>query len=100
MNANTELDNLDKKKLDFVRVFKNLLLSNIVTIIFVILCLIGLKISGLSGAFYLNDLIARIARNSFLILALIIPVTAGMGMNFAIVLGAMAGQAAGANSWH
>jgi len=94
MNVNMKLDNLDKKKLDFVRVFKNLLLNNMVTITFVILCLIGLKISGLSIAFYLNDMISRIARNCFLILALIIPVTAGMGMNFAIVLGAMAGQAA------
>ena len=79
---------------NYISVAKNLLLNNIVTISFVILCLIGLRVSGLSTAFYLNDLIARVSRNSFLILALIIPVTAGMGMNFAIVLGAMAGQAA------
>ncbi len=79
---------------NYIVIAKNLLLNNIVTISFVILCLIGLRVSGLSTAFYLNDLIARVSRNSFLILALIIPVTAGMGMNFAIVLGAMAGQAA------
>jgi simple sugar transport system permease protein len=34
----------------------------------------------------------RLSRNSFLILALLIPVMAGMGMNFGIVLGAMAGE--------
>lgn len=94
MNVNIKWDNLNNKTLDLIRLSKNLLLNNIVTITFVILCITGLKISGLSTAFYLNDLIARTARNCFLILALIIPVTAGMGMNFAIVLGAMAGQAA------
>jgi simple sugar transport system permease protein len=34
------------------------------------------------------------ARNSFLVLSLIIPVVAGMGLNFGIVLGALAGQIA------
>ena len=34
------------------------------------------------------------ARNSFLVLSLIIPVIAGMGLNFGIVMGAMAGQIA------
>lgn len=68
--------------------------NNMVTLLFIILCGFGLRLSGLSMAFYFNDIINRIARNSFLVLALIIPVTAGMGLNFAIVLGAMAGQAA------
>lgn len=73
---------------------KKFLTSHMVTILFVVLCAIGLQLSGLSVAFYVNDIVNRIARNAFLILALIIPVTAGMGLNFAIVLGAMAGQAA------
>jgi simple sugar transport system permease protein len=73
---------------------KKILLNNMVTILFIILCVAGLRLSGLSMAFYLNDIVSRIARNSFLVLALIIPVLAGMGLNFAIVLGAMAGQAA------
>ncbi|NLM71160.1 MAG: ABC transporter permease [Synergistaceae bacterium] len=42
--------------------------------------------------FFANDLVARLARNSFLVISLIIPVLAGMGLNFGIVLGAMAGQ--------
>ena len=73
---------------------KRFFVNNLVTILFVVLCVVGLRLSGLSMAFYLNDIVSRIARNTFLVLALIIPVLAGMGLNFAIVLGAMAGQAA------
>lgn len=73
---------------------KKFLLNNMVTILFVIVGYVGFVLSGLSLPFFLNDLIDRVARNGFLVLALIIPVLAGMGLNFAIVLGAMAGQAA------
>jgi simple sugar transport system permease protein len=44
-------------------------------------------------AFLTQEAVIRLARNSFLVLSLIIPVTAGLGLNFVIVLGAMAGQA-------
>ena len=83
-----------EEKLTFGERVKKFIVNNMVTILFVILCGVGLRLSGLSMAFYFNDIVNRIARNSFLILALIIPVMAGMGLNFAIVLGAMAGQAA------
>lgn len=73
---------------------KEFLFDNIVTIMFVILCLIGVKYSGQPMIFIVNELIARISRNSFLVLSLIIPVLAGMGLNFGIVIGAMAGQIA------
>ena len=33
-------------------------------------------------------------RNTFLVLSLLIPVMAGLGMNFAMTLGAMAGRSA------
>jgi simple sugar transport system permease protein len=36
--------------------------------------------------------VVRIARNSFLIIALLVPIMAGMGLNFGMTLGAMAGQ--------
>lgn len=75
-------------------VIREFLTHHMVTIFFVVLCTIGLRLSGLSTAFYLNDIVNRIARNAFMVLALIIPVMAGMGLNFAVVLGAMAGQAA------
>ncbi|QNO16600.1 ABC transporter permease [Alkalicella caledoniensis] len=73
---------------------KKFLINNMVTILFVIIGYIGFVLSGLSLPFFLNDLINRVARNGFLVLALIIPVLAGMGLNFAVVLGAMAGQMA------
>lgn len=66
--------------------------KNIVPIVFIILCTIGFQYSGLSWMFFANDLMTRLARNSFLVISLIIPVLAGMGLNFGIVLGAMAGQ--------
>jgi len=69
-----------------------LIQKNIVPIVFIILCTIGFQYSGLSWIFFANDLMSRLARNSFLVISLIIPVLAGMGLNFGIVLGAMAGQ--------
>ena len=69
-----------------------LLQKNIVPIVFLVLCSIGFYYSGLSWMFFANDLMSRLARNSFLVISLIIPVLAGMGLNFGIVLGAMAGQ--------
>lgn len=71
---------------------KEYIFNNMVTILFVILCIAGLCVSGQPIPLVLNELMARIARNSFLVLALIIPVIAGMGLNFGIVLGAMAAQ--------
>lgn len=73
---------------------KKALLDNIVTILFVILCIVGIILSAQPLSFILDELVVRIARNSFLVLALIIPVIAGMGLNFGIVIGAMAGQIA------
>jgi simple sugar transport system permease protein len=70
------------------------LTNNMVTILFVALSVVGLYISGMNSTLYINDIISRVSRNSFLVLALIIPVIAGMGLNFSIVLGAMAAQAA------
>ena len=72
--------------------FKAGLIHNIVTIVFVILCIIGIVASQQPLPFILKELITRIGRNSFLVLALIIPVIAGMGLNFGIVIGAMAAQ--------
>jgi simple sugar transport system permease protein len=68
------------------------LINYAVPIIFIILAAIAIPIAGLSGRYLVRTLITRLSRNSFIILALLIPVMAGMGMNFGIVLGAMAGQ--------
>jgi len=68
------------------------LINYTVPIIFIILLIFAIPLTGLSGKYFIKELTIRISRNSFLVLALLIPVMAGMGMNFAIVLGAMAGE--------
>lgn len=83
---------IDRGILDPKTKVKRFLVKNMVTIMFIVLSYIGFHYSGLSVPFFMSELITRFARNGFLVLALIIPVMAGMGLNFAIVLGAMAGQ--------
>ncbi|HHT85358.1 MAG TPA: ABC transporter permease [Firmicutes bacterium] len=56
------------------------------------MCILGVIVSGQNIRYIAQELVSRLARNWFLVLSLIIPVTAGLGLNFAIVLGAMAGQ--------
>jgi len=63
-----------------------------VPIIISLLVIFAIPLSGLSGKYFIKELTIRLSRNSFIILALLIPVMAGMGMNFGIVLGAMAGE--------
>ncbi len=65
-----------------------------VTTIFIIICIAGIIIADQPPFFLVSQILERISRNSFLVLALIIPVVAGMGLNFAIIIGAMAGQIA------
>lgn len=79
-------------KSSFMAKAKEYIFNNMVTILFVVLCLVGLSLSGQPLSLVLNELVIRIARNSFIVLALIIPVIAGMGLNFGIVIGAMAAQ--------
>jgi len=71
---------------------KKFLINNIVPIVILIMIVMAIPISGLSGGYLVQEMISRLSRNSFLVLSLIIPVVAGMGLNFGIVLGAMAGQ--------
>lgn len=65
---------------------------NIVTLFFVFLCVFTTVASGQTPQFILQELVSRICRNAVLILALLMPVLCGMGLNFSIVLGAAAGQ--------
>lgn len=79
------------KKFDF----KNWLLDNIVTIIFWVFIIVGFMLAkGVTINWFLNELCNRFYRNAFLVLSLIIPVIAGLGLNFGIVVGAIAGQLA------
>ena len=68
--------------------------NNTVPIMFILICAVCIPISGFSPAYLLNEIITRLGRNAFLILSLLIPIMAGMGLNFGITLGAMAGELA------
>lgn len=65
-----------------------------VPILFAVLCLFGIWVAKITPPFLLGEMLVRVGRNSVLILALLIPILAGLGLNFGIVIGAMAGQAA------
>ncbi|MEG1813086.1 MAG: ABC transporter permease [Clostridia bacterium] len=68
--------------------------NNAVTIMFVLLCVLSMAYSGQSVSYVIFELFGRLSRNAFIVLALIIPIIAGMGINFAITIGAMAAQIA------
>ncbi len=68
--------------------------SNKVVLMFLILCIFGVSTTGKPLTYTFTEVFSRFSRNSFLVLALIIPVLAGLGLNFGIVVGAMAAQIA------
>jgi len=63
-----------------------------VVIIFVLFTLAAIAPSRLSIVYIVQEVITRLGRNSFLVIALLLPIYAGMGLNFGMTLGAMAGQ--------
>ena len=71
-----------------------LLRANAVTIMFIVLCIVCLVFSGQTVPYVLYELFGRLSRNAFIVLALILPIVAGMGINFAVTIGAMAAQIA------
>jgi simple sugar transport system permease protein len=73
---------------------KKYLSENIVVLFFAFLCLVAYMIAGQAPYVVVSDLINRVMRNSIMVLALIIPIMTGMGLNFGIVVGAMSAQAA------
>ncbi|HPX16325.1 MAG TPA: ABC transporter permease [Petrotogaceae bacterium] len=80
------------QNLTFTEKLKNFFISNAVPILFVVITLLAVPVSGFSANYLIQEMITRIGRNSFLVLALLLPIIAGMGLNFGMVLGAMAGQ--------
>ncbi|ABX42420.1 ABC transporter permease [Lachnoclostridium phytofermentans] len=66
--------------------------SNKVVLMFLILCIFGIATTGKPLIFTVSEVFTRFGRNTFLVIALIIPVLAGLGLNFGIVVGAMAAQ--------
>lgn len=82
-----EVTAVNKKISDF-------LFRNKVVILFLLLCVGATAASKQPLTFVIPELFTRIARNAFIVLALIIPVITGLGLNFGIVAGAMAAQIA------
>lgn len=66
--------------------------NNSVPLMFIIICAVCIPVSGFSPGYLMNEIVTRMGRNAFLILCLLIPIMAGMGLNFGMTLGAMAGQ--------
>ena len=75
-----------------MRKFFDLVANNAVPAVFIIISAFAIPLSGYSASYLIQEMLTRIGRNSFLILSLLIPIMAGMGLNFGMVLGAMAGQ--------
>ena len=76
-----------KKLLELVR-------NNAVPIMFIIICAIFIPMAGFSPSYLLNEIVTRMGRNLFLVLCLLFPIMAGMGLNFAMTLGAMGAEIA------
>jgi simple sugar transport system permease protein len=74
------------------RSFGRFFTENAVVIIFLLITVLAVKPSGLSLTYIIQEMLTRLGRNSFLVLALLLPIYAGMGLNFGMTLGAMAGQ--------
>lgn len=72
--------------------FRKGLMSIAVPALFIIISILAIKPSGLPPSYIAEQVLVRLFRNSFLVLALLLPIMAGMGINFALTLGAMAGQ--------
>ncbi|TJX13742.1 ABC transporter permease [Tissierella creatinini] len=66
----------------------------LVPLFFLVLSIIGIIGAGVSMNFVLSELYARFVRNGIFVIALLIPIMAGMGINFAIKVGALAAHTA------
>ena len=89
MNKKNELAPLQPSRMDALKKF---LFDNKVIVLFVVLCLICLLIADTTLNYVASEVLSRFGRNTCLVLALIIPCLAGLGMNFGIVVGAIAAQ--------
>ncbi|MDO4793040.1 MAG: ABC transporter permease [Filifactor alocis] len=71
---------------------KRILGKYMVPILFLLICGAGIAIAKPPMSYLSGELARRMVRNTFFVLSLIIPILAGMGINFGIPLGSMAGQ--------
>lgn len=94
MKTETKIITKQKSRHNIRSSVMDIITQNMVVILFAVMSIVAFSISTITPELYVRDIISRVSRNSFLVLSLIIPVVAGMGLNFSIVLGAM--TAAGA----
>lgn len=71
---------------------KRFLTGSAVPLLFIFISAIAIPLSKFTGIYLVREIVSRLSRDSFLVLALLLPVMAGMGINFGMILGAMAGQ--------
>lgn len=67
---------------------------NIVPIIFIVVSTIMAPLSNYSAGHIVQEVVTRLGRNTFMVLSLLIPLIAGMGINFGLALGGFAAQIA------
>ena len=72
--------------------FKKFITSSAVPLLFIAISVIAIPISRLSANNIIREVVERLSRNSFLVLSLLLPIMAGMGINFGMVLGALSAQ--------
>lgn len=82
---------LTQKETGAQRVF-SWLFENKVMLLFGALCIGAVLVSGNTMSFVVENIFVRFGRNGFTVMSLLIPVLAGMGLNFSIVIGAIAAQ--------
>lgn len=85
---------MNKKKTSGSKRALTFLGNSAVPLMFIVIIAICIPVSGFSPTFLLNEVVTRLSRNAFLILSLLIPIMAGMGLNFGMTLGAMAAEIA------
>ncbi len=84
----------EKKNIPAGKRLLELARNNAVPIMFIIICAIFIPMAGFSPSYLLNEIVTRMGRNLFLVLCLLFPIMAGMGLNFAMTLGAMGAEIA------
>ena len=84
----------EKKNIPAGKRILELVRNNAVPIMFIIICAVFIPMAGFSPSYLLNEIVTRMGRNLFLVLCLLFPIMAGMGLNFAMTLGAMGAEIA------
>ena len=84
------MSNLNKKGV--LDSLKKAIFDNKVILLFVGLSILCMVIADTNVSYVASEVASRFTRNTCIVLALIIPCLAGLGMNFGIVIGAIAAQ--------